>query len=81
MPPPSTASHAPETHMRKKSKFPPGWNEERIRRVLSHYEKQSEAEAVAEDEALFARPGHAVMEVPHELVPVFRELIARHSSH
>jgi hypothetical protein len=37
--------------MRKPGKFPPGWDEERVQRVLKHYESQSEAEAVAEDEA------------------------------
>lgn len=34
----------------KKNKFPPGWDEERVRRVLAHYEEQTEAEAAAEDE-------------------------------
>jgi precorrin isomerase len=31
--------------------FPQGWDEERVRRVLEHYEKRTEDEAVAEDEA------------------------------
>lgn len=62
----------------KQSKFPPGWNEERVRRVLEHYESQSEEEAVAEDEAAFEAPGHTVMEIPIELVPAVRQLIARH---
>ena len=33
------------------SRYPPGWNEERVRRVMDHYEQQSEEEAVVEDEA------------------------------
>jgi hypothetical protein len=33
--------------------FPPGWDQERVRRVLEHYESQSDEEAVAEDEAAF----------------------------
>lgn len=37
----------------KESKFPPGWDEERVLRVLTHYEEQTEAEAAAEDEAAF----------------------------
>jgi hypothetical protein len=37
----------------KQSKFPPGWDEERVRRVLAHYEEQTEEEAVAEDEVAF----------------------------
>ena len=35
------------------SQFPPGWNEERVRQVLAHYEQQTEEEAVAENEAAF----------------------------
>ncbi len=58
--------------------YPPGWDEERVKRVLAHYEEQSEAEAVAEDEAAFEKNGAAVMEVPYELIPAIRELIAKH---
>ena len=39
--------------MMKANKFPPGWDEERVRRVLEHYEAQTEEEAVAEDEAAY----------------------------
>lgn len=60
------------------SGFPPGWNEERVRAVLRHYEEQSEEEAVAEDEAAFEDRTQTVMEVPTELVPAIRDLIARH---
>jgi len=57
--------------------FPPGWNAERVRKVLEHYEAQSEEEAVAEDEAAYETPGQPLMEVPTDLVPVVRELIAK----
>ena len=33
--------------------FPPGWGEERVRRVLAHYKTQTEEEAVTEDERAF----------------------------
>ena len=62
-----------------KSSFPTGWDEERVQKVLAHYETQSETEGVAEDEAAFDTPGQTVMEVPSELVPTVRELIAKHS--
>jgi hypothetical protein len=39
--------------MTKGQKFPEGWDEERIRRVLEHYENQTDEEATAEDEAAF----------------------------
>src|SRR2546429_9868572 len=60
----------------KQSKFPSGWDEERVRRVLEHYESQTDEEAVAEDEA--ALSASTVMDVPAELVPTVRELIAKH---
>lgn len=61
----------------KKTKFPLGWNEERVRRVLAHYEEQTEEEAVAEDEAAFEGAKETVMEVHKELVPPVRDLIAK----
>jgi hypothetical protein len=61
----------------KESKFPPGWDGERVRRVLEHYEGQSDEEAVAEDEATYEATTHTVMGVPVELVPAVRELIAK----
>ena len=64
----------------KQSKFPPGWDEQRVREVLAHYEAQSEDEAVAEDEAALESPGQTVMEVPTDLVPTVRELIAKRRS-
>jgi hypothetical protein len=67
--------------MSKKNRFPPGWNEERVRKVIEYYDAQTEDEAVAEDEATFSDQGHTVMEVPPELVPAIRELIAKHQQH
>jgi len=61
----------------KQSKFPRGWAEEQACRVLAHYEQQTEEEAVAEDEASFDDATQTVMEVPTELVPAIRELIAK----
>ena len=64
--------------MKKKQQFPAGWDEARVRNVIEHYEAQTEEEAVAEDEAAFEDPKQTVMEVPRELVPAIRELIAKH---
>lgn len=61
----------------RSAEFPEGWNAERVRKLLEHYEAQSEDEAVAEDEAAFESVTHTVMEVPVELVPKVRELIAK----
>jgi hypothetical protein len=59
------------------NKFPTGWNEQKVRRVLDHYEAQTEEEAVAEDEAGIGGPSETIMKVPRELVPKVRELIAK----
>jgi hypothetical protein len=64
----------------KQSKFPPGWDEERVQRVLDYYESQTEEEAVAEDEAAFENSTATIMEVPNELVQAVRELLARRSA-
>lgn len=61
----------------KKTNFPPGWDEERVRRLLAHYEEQTEEEAVAADEVAFEGYAETVMEVPKELVPTVRDLIAK----
>ncbi len=59
----------------KRNRFPPGWDEARVRRVLEHYEGQTEDEAVAEDEAAFRMRGQTVMVVPKRLVPEITRLI------
>ncbi len=61
----------------KRPTLPPGWDQQRVRKVLAHYENQTEDEAVAEDEAAFRTEGQTVMIVPTELVPAVRRLIAR----
>lgn len=60
-----------------RQRFPQGWDEQRVRRVLAHYESQTENEAVAEDEAAFEAEGQTVMIVPTDLVPAIRRLLAR----
>jgi len=58
-------------------RYPKGWDAERVRRVLEHYEGQSDEEAVADDEDAFEKPAHTMMEIPIDLVPAVRELIAK----
>jgi hypothetical protein len=61
----------------KQASFPPGWDEARVRRVLEHYEQQSDDEAVAEDEVAHESTTHTAMEGPVDLVPAVRELLAK----
>lgn len=62
----------------KQSAFPPGWDEARVQRVLAHYRDQTEEEAVAEDEAAYESSDQTFIEIPNDLVPAVRELLARH---
>ena len=62
----------------RQNEFPEGWDEARVRRVIAHYEQQSEEEAVAEDEAAFESTTQTFIEVPNDLLPAVRELIAKH---
>jgi hypothetical protein len=65
-----------ETSMTENN-FPKGWDQDRVRKVLAHYDEQPDDEALAEDEAGVAS-SETVMSVPHDLVSQARELIAQH---
>ena len=58
-------------------KFPAGWSESRVQRVLNHYESQTDEEAATEIRSALE---NTTMEVPTALVPVVRELIAKRKS-
>ena len=62
--------------MKNKSQFPKGWDEARVKRVLDHYENQTDEDAAAEDEAMFRFGDETVMTIPRALVPRVRKLIA-----
>ena len=57
----------------KSNEFPPGWDVERVQRILTHYEPR-------QDRPAFNPMGKNVIEVPRELVPVVRELIAKYDA-
>jgi hypothetical protein len=60
-----------------KSKLPKNWDDARVKRVLKHYNSQSDEEATAEDEAAYNATTSTSMDVPVDLVPKVRELIAK----
>ena len=63
------------------SRFPPGWDAERVKRLINYYEGLSEEEQVAEDEAgAVEQKGLALISVPEELLPAIRRLLAGHKS-
>lgn len=60
----------------KQNRFPAGWDEDRVRRVLERYEGQTGEAAVAEDEAAFQLRNQTLLVVPKRLVPKITRLIA-----
>ena len=66
--------------MKKQNKFPPGWNEERVQSVIAYYDQQTEDEAIADAEEALQNESNVLIEVPIELVPAVRELIAKHAA-
>lgn len=61
------------------NRFPPGWDEKKIKGVLAHYENLTEEEAVKEDDAAFDSD-ETVMEIPKKLLPEVRRLLAKNAS-
>jgi hypothetical protein len=60
-----------------KQKFPAGWDEARVQRLIAHYDQMDDDELTAEDEAALDAEGQTLMVIPSELVPSVRELIAK----
>lgn len=63
-----------------KNRYPEGWDADRVRDLIKHYEEQSEEEAVAEDEAAWEDQTQTTIEIPIDLLPAVRELIAKRSA-
>jgi hypothetical protein len=62
----------------KKNKFPLGWTPHKVKKTLDHYEKQTEENAVLEDEAAYKDKTQTFIEIPKKLVSSVRKLLASH---
>jgi len=62
--------------MKKRSKLPQGWDEERVKRVIEHYEGSSQR-AGRRGHSRRGKKDQTLMEVPRALVPAVRDLIAK----
>jgi hypothetical protein len=63
--------------MMNDQRFPPGWDVERVNRLIAHYDSLSDEEQVAEDEAAVSvLAGQTVVTVPNALLPAIRQLLA-----
>jgi hypothetical protein len=66
--------------MKKNNNLPKGWSQRKAQKILKHYEKQTEEQAVNEDEAAYRNRKSAHMVIPIKLVPAVRRLITRRAS-
>jgi hypothetical protein len=64
-----------------KQRFPRGWNQKRVQKLIGYYDKQTEDEELAEYEAAMEVNGQSVLLVPTELVPEIRRFIRNHRDH
>lgn len=59
--------------------LPPGWSEDRVRRILEYYKSGAESD-IAEGETVCESEDYIHIKVPCELAPDFHNLIAQHES-
>ena len=58
------------------NRYPPGWDEDRVKQLIAHYDSLTEEEQMAEDEAAVAESaGQTVITVPETLLPAIRQLL------
>ena len=62
---------------REPDRYPKGLNRKKVQQLIDYYENQSDAEAIAEAEAAYRDPKSAMMQIPLELVPKVRKLLAK----
>lgn len=51
-----------------------------MKRIIAYYEKQTEEEALSEDEAAYEDKTQTIIEIPVQLVSAVRGLIAKHQA-
>jgi hypothetical protein len=62
-------------------KFPAGWDEQRVKRLVAELDARTDDEWVAADEAAAAGgDGQTVITVPAALLPEIRRLLAAHKT-
>lgn len=62
-------------------RFPKGWDEQRVKQLITELDARTDEEWVAADEAATAEGGdQVVITVPADLLPEIRRLLASHKS-
>jgi hypothetical protein len=62
-------------------RFPKGWDEQRVKRLIAELDARTDEEWIAADEAAADDDGdQAVITVPADLLPEIRRLLASHKT-
>ena len=65
----------------KEQRFPKGWNEERVKRLIAELDSRTDEEWIAADEAAASEGDEqTVITVPVSLLPEIRRLLASHKT-
>ncbi len=67
--------------MMKEQRFPKGWDEQRVKRLIAELDARTDEEWIAADEAAASNEAdQAVITVPASLLPEIRRLLASHKT-
>lgn len=62
-------------------RFPPGWDEQRVKRLIAELDARTDEEWIVADEAAAADEGdQTVITVPAALLPEIRRVLALHKT-
>jgi len=59
------------------NRYPKGLNRQKVEALISHYENQSDDDAIAEAAAAQRGATHEMMAIPVELIPAVKKLLAK----
>src|SRR5258707_726405 len=77
----SVPAAAKETWTMNEQRFPKGWDEQRVKRLIAELDARTDEEWIAADEAAVSDGGdQAVISVPAALLPEIRRLLASHKT-
>lgn len=66
-----------KTRRKDPNVYPPGWDYKRVKAIADYYDARKDEDVLADVEVTRTNAGLVWMEVPQELVPQVRKLIAR----
>jgi hypothetical protein len=69
--------HRVSPSRRDPNRYPKGLDRKKVRELIEYYENQTDDQAIAEAEAAYRNKATTMMQVPNDLVPKIRKLLAK----